>query len=152
MRSNGQLYTQSAMSKPRRASRIAEWFIVAITAVVMSRIGYLFLSRVTDMDWSDWDDTKWVIWSCLVSAATWTIIWGLLCGCSRSVSVVSWLVAGALSPLLGCFIFFPATPWALGALVDHFHLIIPFGFFTGLIMYLAVFTGRRLIPSAAAVT
>ena len=125
-----------------------EWIVVCITAVVMSRVGYIFLSSVTNMDWSDSDDTKWVIWSCVVSAVTWSMIWGWIYRVTRSRSPIPWLVLGALSPLLGCFVFFPATPWALGALAEHFHYIIPFGIVTGLIIYIAVIATRGLAASS----
>lgn len=125
-----------------------EWLTVACTAVLMSRLGYMFLSRVTDMDWSDWKDTKWVLWSCLVSAVTWSVLWLFSYRFTRSRSLLPWLVIGAVSPLLGCIVFFPATPWALAALAEHFYYIVPFGVGTGVVMCGAVIALRWLTTSS----
>jgi hypothetical protein len=132
------------MSKSGKVRLITEWLVVAGMAVLMSRIGYMFLSRVTGRDWSDSNKTKWVLWSCAVSVVTWSMLWGWTWVFTRRRSLLPWLIMGAVSPLLGCFVFFPATPWALGALVTDFHYIIPFGIVTGLTIYVAVIISRRL--------
>jgi hypothetical protein len=133
------------MKLPKHTWKVAEWFVVSIVAVVMSRVGYFLLDSFTDQKWSEWRDPAWVLWSCGVSVVTWTVIWRA----TRAYSLGVWMLMGGLSPLFGCLFFFPATAWAFSALTSYWYVIIPIGIFSGLIFHTVLlivdrFRGRSI--------
>ena len=133
------------MKLPKHTWKVVEWFVVCVVAIVLSRVGYFLLDSFTDQNWSDWRDHGWVLWSCGVSVATWTVIWRDTRGHSPGV----WMFMGALSPLFGCLFFFPATPFAFSALMGYWHIIFPIGILSGLIFHTVLsivdrFKGRSI--------
>ena len=121
-----------------------EWLVVACTAALMSRVGYFLLSRLTGGDWLNSNDRKWVVYSCVVSVLTWSIVWIWIHRFTWNRSCMPWLYAGALSPILGCLVYFPATLFAFATLFENFHWFILVGVLTGLVMCFAVMASRKL--------
>ena len=132
------------MKLPKPSRKLVEWFVVCLVATLMSRVSYYLLDLVTEQNWSEWRDTGWVFWSCGVSIATWTLIWYHTRGHSRGV----WMFMGAWSPLFGCALFFPATPWALSVLASYWYFIIPIGIATGIIFHTVLSVVNRFQRSA----
>ena len=117
------------------------WLIIAWLAFLMSRVGFYLLDRFErDTFLSDWHSIKWFAWSSAVSIATWTVIWGIA---RRREGWLIWAFLGLLSPILGSFLFFPYTGWALMVITLHPVIVFTVGLTTGLMAAMISIFGRK---------
>ena len=117
------------------------WLIIAALAVLMSRVGfYLLDSFESSFFFSDWRNIRLLVWSTAVSIATWTVIWGIA---RRLEGWLIWAFLGLLSPILGSFLFFPYTGWALMVITLHPVIVFTVGLTTGLMAAMISIFGRK---------
>ncbi len=99
----------------------------------MSCVGFhLMDSFGSNENFADSHDTKWLVWSTAVSIATWTVLWLS----ARRQSWWLWAIRGLLSPIVGSFLFFPATQWAFAVIFEYYRIVFPIGLVTGLLVAL----------------